>query len=153
MAPERELGRIVGPERLDAQGHVPQDQAWRLAPRASARFIADDPARPAQALRLRALADTASEQIEQPLLSSRHRGPISTRDDAQGRAVPVLAQQRVVLEPVADAGQTAQTQPHGKPQQPQPPQRGLVLIEAEPVSLGGEIARRVQRLVLDELVR
>jgi len=67
--------------------------------------------------------------------------------------VPVLAQQRVVLEPVADAGQTAQTQPHGKPQQPQPPQRGLVLIEAEPVSLGGEIARRVQRLVLDELVR
>ncbi len=153
VAPERELGRIVGPERLDAQGHVPQDQAWRLAPRAPARFIADDPARPAQALRLRALADTASEQIEQPLLSSRHRGPISTRDDAQGRAVPVLAQQRVVLEPVDDAGQTAQAQPHGKPQQPQPPQRGLVLIEAEPVSLGGEIARRVQRLVLDELVR
>lgn len=154
VAPERELGRIVTPDRLDVQGHVPQDQAWRLAPQASARFIADDPAAPARRLQLRTLADAASEQIDQPLLSSRHRGPIATRDDAQGRAVPVLAQQRVVLAPVTDAGQTPQApQTPGQPQQPQPPQRGLVLIEAEPVSLGGEIARRVQRLVLDELVR
>ncbi|NRT58101.1 HlyD family efflux transporter periplasmic adaptor subunit [Sphaerotilus uruguayifluvii] len=140
IAPERELGRIVDTARADAQGHVPQDQAWRLRPGAAARFVADDPDRLARTLRLVALADSASEQIDLRALDARHGGRIATRDDRLGRPVPVRAWQRVVLEPQDGAA-------------PALPLRGVAWIEAEPVSLAGEIARRLQRLLLDELAR
>lgn len=142
VAPEQQLARIVDTRHVAVHGFVPQSDAWRLSRHAAARFLADDPARPALPLRLASVAEAASEHIDLRLLASPHGGPISARSDAQSRAVPLVAQRRVGLE-LTEAADT----PTDAVQR-----RGLVVIEAEGVSLAGEIARRLRHLLFDELV-
>ena len=142
VAPEQQLARIVDTRHGAVQGFVPQSDAWRLPRNAAARFIADDPARPALPLRLTSVAEAASEHIDLRLLASPHGGPISARSDAQSRAVPMVAQRRVGLA-LTEAADT----PTDAVQR-----RGLVVIEAEGVSLAGEMGRRLRQLLFDELV-
>ncbi len=137
LSPQEALARVVEPgQRL--RGYLAEESLWRVQPGAEGRFIADDPARPAIAVRLDEVDATGVASLELEALSSDHHGPIAVRRDAQRRAEPVQAQYGVRLSLLDDDIHPAQ------------PLRGVVVLEGEGQSLLGIAWRRLAALGVRE---
>jgi putative peptide zinc metalloprotease protein len=137
LSPQETLARVVEPgQRL--RGYLAEEHLWRVQPGAEGRFIADDPARPAIAVRLDEVDATGVAFLELEALSSDHHGPIAVRRDALHRAEPVQAQYGVRLSLLDDAIHPAQ------------PLRGVVVLDGEGQSLLGFAWRRLAALGVRE---
>lgn len=130
VRPEQVLGRVaaIGHRRVTA--FIAADDLPRVGAGASARFISDDPAAPALALRLDDIASANADMLDEPMLSARLGGPIPTTpirgERDAGKERPTLAVYRIVLTPL-DGSTAARL----------PPQTlaGRVFIDAPPLSL------------------
>lgn len=131
------LARVVEPG-LRLRGYLAEDQLWRVQPGAEGRFIADDPARPAMAVKLDEVDATGVAYLELEALSSDHHGPIAVRRDAQQRAEPVTAQYGVRLSLLEQGVHPVQ------------PLRGVVVLEGDGQSLLGAAWRRLAALGVRE---
>lgn len=123
---------------LRLRGYLAEEYLWRVQSGAEGRFIADDPARPALAVRLDEVDDTGIAYLELESLSSDHHGPIAVRRDAQRRAEPVQAQYGVrltLLDQLADPSQ---------------PLRGVVVLDGAGQSILGAAWRRLAALGVRE---
>ncbi len=135
--PGEVLARVVEPgQRL--RGYLAEESLWRVQSGAEGRFIADDPARPALAVRLDEVDATGVPYLELEALSSDHHGPIAVRRDEQRRAEPVQAQYGVRLSPLDASFHPAQ------------PLRGVVVLEGAGQSLLGSAWRRLAALGVRE---
>ncbi|MDN6873847.1 biotin/lipoyl-binding protein [Pseudomonas citronellolis] len=137
LKPADTLVRVVEPG-LRLRGYLAEDDLWRVAAGADGRFIADDPARPALAVRLDSVDANGVAFLELEALSSDHQGPIAVRRDAQQRAEPVQAQYGVRLS-LLDA-----------PQAPAQPLRGVVVLDGRGQSVLGYAWRRLAALGVRE---
>ena len=123
---------------LRLRGYLGEEYLWRVQSGAEGHFIADDPARPALAVRLDEVDDTGVAYLELESLSSDHQGPIAVRRDAQRRAEPVQAQYGVrltLLDPLPDPSQ---------------PLRGVVVLDGAGQSVLGAAWRRLAALGVRE---
>ncbi len=137
LSPRELLARVVEPgQRL--RGYLAEENLWRVQPGAEGRFIADDPARPALAVRLDEVDATGVSYLELEALASDHYGPIAVRRDEQRRAEPVQAQYGVRLSQLDAAFHPAQ------------PLRGVVVLDGEGQSLLGSVWRRLAALGVRE---
>lgn len=130
VRPEQVLGRVASINRRQATAFIAADDLPRVAVGASARFISDDPAAPALALRLDEIASANADTLDIPMLSARHGGPIPTTpirgERGSGNERPTIAVYRAALKPM-DQPLLARL----------PPQTlaGRVFIDAPPLSL------------------
>lgn len=132
------LARVVEPG-LRLRGYLAEEDLWRVEPGAQGRFIADDPALAAPAIRLNEVDATGVAHLELEALASDRGGPVAVRRDAQQQAEPLHAQYSVRLElqdPVAQAPSRAQ--------------RGVVVLQGQRESLLGMAWRRVAALGVRE---
>ncbi|WP_207886625.1 HlyD family efflux transporter periplasmic adaptor subunit [Pseudomonas sp. 30_B] len=137
LSPGEVLARVVEPgQRL--RGYLAEENLWRVQPGAQGRFIADDPARPALAVRLDEVDATGVAYLELEALVSDHHGPIAVRRDEQRRAEPVQAQYGVRLSLLDAAFHPAQ------------PLRGVVVLDGAGQSLLGSAWRRLAALGVRE---
>lgn len=123
------------PPRIEA--FVDEVDLHRVAVGAAARFVADDPERPALHLRVAAIETTAAAVIDLPHLASVHGGGVPARFSDRS-LVPERAVYRLRLEAVEEAGRIARET------------RGVVRIEAPPESLLAGLWRSLAALVLRE---
>jgi len=137
LSPGEVLARVVEPgQRL--RGYLAEENLWRVQPGAQGRFIADDPARPALAVRLDEVDATGVSYLELEALASDHYGPIAVRRDEQRRAEPVQAQYGVRLSQLDASFHPTQ------------PLRGIVVLDGEGQSLLGSAWRRLAALGVRE---
>ncbi|MFJ3486913.1 biotin/lipoyl-binding protein [Pseudomonas sp. NPDC090202] len=131
------LARIVEPgSRL--RGYLAEEALWRVAPGADGRFIADDPARPALAVRLQEVDSNGVAFIDQEALTSDNHGPIAVRRDDSRRPEPVQAQYGVRLRLLDDS------------LSPERPLRGVAVLQGRNESLLGATWRRMAALGVRE---
>lgn len=136
LAAESVLVRVIGSGgRL--RGYLPEVDLWRVEPGAPGYFIADDPARERQAVRVQAIAATGAAYLEQDALASDRGGPLAVRRDEERRARPLQAQYAVHLS--LDAPQ-AVTQPR----------RGVVELQGRRESILAATWRRLAALGVRE---
>lgn len=140
VRPDQTLGRVLHGRTLDVRGLVSERDRQRLRTGARARFLADDPGIAPLELHLVALDAHAAEQVDPPLLSSLQGGRIAARADAQGRAIAQSAQFAARFALV-----------DGSAALPSRQLRGLVQVEAAPLSLAGQALRQIGRVLLTEL--
>lgn len=135
VRPEQVLGRVASVDLRRATAFIAADDLTRVAVGASARFIFDDPAAPALALRMEEIASANADVLDAPMLSARVGGPIPTaptrgdrggRDIAGGKERPAIAVYRAVLAPI-DPQRAARPPPQSL--------AGRVFIDAPPQSL------------------
>lgn len=137
LSPEIALARVVEPG-VRLRGYLQEEDLQRVMAGAEGQFIAEDPTRPALAVRLQEVDTTGSPYLELIALSSLHQGPIAVRPDGEQRYQPVSAQYAVHL-------QASESLPA-----PRQPLRGLVLLEGRSESLLGSILRRIAALGIRE---
>src|SRR5690606_32678692 len=137
LSPNLPLVRVIAPG-LRLRGYLAEEHLWRIQPSADGRFIADDPARPALAVRLDEVDDTGAAYLELEALSSDHQGPIAVRRDAERRAEPIQAQYGVRLT-LLDQQPTASQ-----------PLRGVVVLDGTGQSVLGAAWRRLAALGVRE---
>ncbi|WP_280351750.1 biotin/lipoyl-binding protein [Pseudomonas sp. BN414] len=137
LSPIDALARVVEPG-LRLRGYLAEEELWRVEPGAEGRFIADDPARPAVAVRLDEVDATGVAYLELEALSSDHKGPIAVRRDEQRRPEPVQAQYGVRMSLLDDSIHPAQ------------PLRGVVVLDGEGQSVLGFAWRRLAALGVRE---
>lgn len=137
LKPGDPLLRVVAPG-VRLRGYLAEDGLWRVQPGSEGRFIADDPARAALAVRLDDVDDTGVTYLQLEALASDHHGPIAVRRDAQHRAAPLQAQYgaRLSLLEAAD--------------EPSLPVRGVVVLEGTGQSILGSTWRRLAALGVRE---
>lgn len=137
LKPGDPLLRVVAPG-VRLRGYLAEDGLWRVQPGSEGRFIADDPARAALAVRLDDVDDTGVAYLQLEALASDHHGPIAVRRDAQHRAAPLQAQYgaRLSLLEAAD--------------EPSLPVRGVVVLEGTGQSILGATWRRLAALGVRE---
>lgn len=123
---------------LRLRGYLGEEYLWRVQSGAEGHFIADDPARPALAVRLDEVDDTGVAYLELESLSSDHQGPIAVRRDAQRRAEPVQAQYGVRLTLLDELPDPSQ------------PLRGVVVLDGAGQSVLGAAWRRLAALGVRE---
>jgi putative peptide zinc metalloprotease protein len=137
LNPAETLARVVEPG-LRLRGYLAEESLWRVKVGSEGRFIADDPARPAMAVRLDEVDATGVAYLELEALGSDHQGPIAVRRDEQRRAEPVQAQYGVRLSLLEPGIRTAQ------------PLRGVVVLDGEGQSWLGAAWRRLAALGVRE---
>ncbi len=133
------LGTLVAPARAVTEAYVAEADLTRLAPGAKARFVAEDPARPALDLTVAEVSATATRRLTAaPELASPHGGRIPALPDRDGNLVPETAVYRVLLSP-AD---TIAAPPMAL--------RGTVLVQGERRSLAGRLLTTVTAVLVRE---
>ncbi|WAG81783.1 biotin/lipoyl-binding protein [Metapseudomonas furukawaii] len=137
LNPAETLARVVE-QGLRLRGYLAEESLWRVKVGSEGRFIADDPARPAMAVRLDEVDATGVAYLELEALGSDHQGPIAVRRDEQRRAEPVQAQYGVRLSLLEPGIRTAQ------------PLRGVVVLDGEGQSWLGAAWRRLAALGVRE---
>ncbi|MHC5351547.1 efflux RND transporter periplasmic adaptor subunit [Metapseudomonas furukawaii] len=137
LNPAETLARVVEPG-LRLRGYLAEESLWRVKVGSEGRFIADDPARPAMAVRLDEVDATGVAYLELEALGSDHQGPIAVRRDEQRRAEPLQAQYGVRLSLLESGIRTAQ------------PLRGVVVLDGEGQSWLGAAWRRLAALGVRE---
>jgi putative peptide zinc metalloprotease protein len=140
VRPDQPLARLLHGNRVDVRGFVPENELRRLRLDTRARFVPDDLYRSAVSLHLEAVESTAAEVVAPAMLSSLHGGPIASRQDEHGRAIPVSSQFAVRFRPDETPG-------FGLPMQVS----GEVIVSAEGESLASLALRRLWRIVMSEL--
>lgn len=134
VRPEQVLGRVASLDRRRVTAYIAADDLPRVEPGARARFISDDPAAPALALRLEEIASANADALDAPLLSGRLGGPIPTApirgergrgENGAGKERPTAPVYRAVLTPVGE----------DLPNLPPQTMAGRVFIDAPPLSL------------------
>ncbi len=103
------LLQVVAPQGVKAEAFVDESQIAQIAPGASADFIADDLELPKLSCTVEAVDSVALPELEHPELGSAHGGPIPSKADAQGRAVPLNATFRVRLHQCQGVGSISRT--------------------------------------------
>lgn len=137
LSPAGVLVRVVSPG-VRLRGYLAEEHLWRVQPGAEGRFIADDPSRPALAVRLEEVDDTGVAYLELEALSSDHQGPVAVRRDSQQQAEPLQAQYGVrltLLDPLPTPAQ---------------PLRGVVVLDGAGESVFGAAWRRLAALGVRE---
>lgn len=126
VRPEQTLGRVVSSDRRRVTAFIAADDLPRATVGATAKFISDDPAAPALALRLDSVASANADVLDVPYLSAARGGPIPTTPVKNGKERPTAPVYRAVLTPL-DQQQAVRL----------PPQTltGRVFIDAAPLSL------------------
>nr|WP_272888913.1 site-2 protease family protein [Stutzerimonas stutzeri] len=124
---------------LRLRGYLAEADLWRVAPGARGHFVADDVLRDSLAVSLEEVDANGVSYIDQQALASDHHGPIAVRRDEEKRAQPLEAQYGVRFELESAA-----------PQQVAHPQKGLVVLDGEAMSVLGSTWRRMAALVVRE---
>ncbi|WP_349573321.1 biotin/lipoyl-binding protein [Azotobacter salinestris] len=137
LSPQMPLLRVVEPG-LRLRGYLAEEALWRVGPGIEGRFVADDPAQAALAVRLVEVDATGAAHLELEALASDRGGPIAVRRDEQQRAVPVQGQYGVRLA-LRDAFAA-----------PAQPLRGVVVLEGAGESPLGFLWRRIAALGIRE---
>ncbi|WP_459744351.1 efflux RND transporter periplasmic adaptor subunit [Pseudomonas sp. 3A(2025)] len=141
-------GRWVGVELPLAQvaegglrlrGYLAEADLWRVAPGTSGHFVADDVLRDSLPVSLKDVDANGVAFIDQEALVSDQHGPIAVRRDEEKRAQPLEAQYGVRFELESAA-----------PEHVSHPQRGLVVLDGEAMSLLGSAWRRLAALGVRE---
>nr|WP_318381471.1 HlyD family efflux transporter periplasmic adaptor subunit [uncultured Enterobacter sp.] len=138
LAADQPLLRVVNAGAGRIRGYLPEDALSAIQPAATGRFIADDPSRAAQAVRVQSIDPTASAFIEREALTSDHGGPVAVRRDGQKRARPVQAWYGVDIVVTDNAAFPPQ------------PLRGVVVINGKAESLFTSVWRRIAVLGIRE---
>lgn len=148
VRPERRLMRVVALDTARVVGFIAADDLPRVAHGAAARFVGEDPAAPAEALRVVAVDAAAVSALDQPMMASTLGGPLGVVDmpavtaaGVPGRTVrhPLLPVYRVVLAPTdGGPGMAVRTL------------RGTVTIDGPPVSLFARLWRASAAVLLRE---
>ncbi|MGQ7958620.1 HlyD family efflux transporter periplasmic adaptor subunit [Pseudomonas sp. SP16.1] len=138
LPPQLPLARVVDTHQARLRGYLEEELLWRVEVGSEGRFIADDPLRPAVAVRLVEVAPTGAQYLDIEALASDRQGPIPVRRDERQRGKPLQAQYAVRLEASAEV------------QVPVQPARGLVVLDGRPESLLGAAWRRVAALGVRE---
>jgi putative peptide zinc metalloprotease protein len=142
------LGRVLAADWRVA-GYVDQADLPRVAQGAAARFIPEDPARPAVDLRVTVVDGLGTETLRTPHLASQHGGGIAAARDPQTDALePVAAVYRIEAEAdpetaAADAG-LSRLSDRGHPL------RGTLIVEAPPESYAARTWRVIGAVLLRE---
>ncbi len=134
------LGNILAVNRYDVQAYIGEDDLHRIEDSAFATFIPDDPIRGSYLSKLREKGAAAIQRFDQPILASTNGGPIAVNEDAQKTLRPRAALYRLRFE----------TQSVAPPENFIQPQKGIVVIDAEPTSLFGQLFRIFARTLRAE---
>lgn len=124
---------------LRLRGYLAEADLWRVAPGTTGHFVADDVLRDSLQVRLKDVDANGVSYIDQEALVSDQRGPIAVRRDEEKRAQPLEAQYGVRFE-----------LEKGAPEQVSHPQRGLVVLDGQAMSLLGSAWRRLAALGVRE---
>lgn len=129
------LARIVAPARVGVRAVIAEEDLGRIRIGAAARFVADDASQRSIPLVLADLQPASDGRLSEPALAERHGGAIAT-GGAKGDVLARRSGFEVTL-----AGQA-----------PAPPSlvRGVVRIDADPVSPLTLVWRAVARIVVRE---
>lgn len=124
---------------LRLRGYLAEADLWRVVPGTRGHFVADDVLRDSLPVSLKDVDANGVSYIDQEALVSDHQGPIAVRRDEEKRAQPLEAHYgvRFVLE-------------NGAPEHVSHPQRGLVVLDGEAMSLLGSTWRRLAALGVRE---
>jgi putative peptide zinc metalloprotease protein len=141
VRPGQVLLRVLHGDRQDVRGYIAERELRRVREGARGRFVPDDPSIPSVPVRLIEIADLAAEQLSPEVLASTQGGRIAAQTDAKGAAVPLQGQFSVRFE----------IEVPSRSDRPAMLQRGLVVVEAVPESLGAQALRQVWRLLVAEL--
>jgi len=118
---------------------VTTESDWaRIAVGAAARFIPDDPLRPALSLRVQTIHELNEDTLTLVYLASLYGGDVPVRDDGRGRLKPERSIYRVLLDVVDEPRQLDQAQ------------RGVVHIKGAPVSFVDRAGKWVSRVLIQE---
>lgn len=131
------LAYIVERGFIELEALAPETELPRLTVGQPARFIPDDPSRPAVTAWLREIRDVDEGFFAIPYLASVFGGDIPVRKDDQGRLQPDISVYRVRLDVAGDLPPPAQAV------------RGVVHVEGNPRSFAG----RLRDLVASVLIR
>lgn len=141
-------GRVIGAREpiatvarrtgLQARGYVGEKDVWRIAAGATARFIPDDGERPSIPLEVREIGDSGVASIDIEDLASPNGGPVDASPQRDGRATPLLAQYRVVMD--IDPSVAA----------PERRIRGIAVVDGARQSFADRMWRQVMRVVIRE---
>ncbi|WP_060485973.1 efflux RND transporter periplasmic adaptor subunit [Pseudomonas sp. NBRC 111123] len=132
------LAQVAAPG-LRLRGYLAEADLWRVEPGAAGHFVVDDVLQPALAVSLAEVDANGVSFIDQEALVSEHKGPIAVRRDADKRAQPLEAQYGVLF--VVENGAAGHVM-H--------PQRGVVVLDGEGMSLLGSAWRRLAALGVRE---
>ncbi|GCL62421.1 efflux RND transporter periplasmic adaptor subunit [Pseudaquabacterium pictum] len=141
VRPGQTLLRVLHGDRQDVRGYLAERELRRVQTGTHGRFVPDDPSMPTVPVRLVEIDDVAAEQLTPGMLASTQGGRIAAQVDAKGRLVPVHGQFSVRFEIEGPVGSDRLAML----------QRGLVLVDAAPESLGALAWRQVWRLLIAEL--
>ncbi|MEI8393623.1 MAG: HlyD family efflux transporter periplasmic adaptor subunit [Rhodospirillaceae bacterium] len=120
------------------EAFVGEDDLERIAPGTEGRFLPEDTAEPAFAVRVVAVDRMALAALPRPYPASLYGGPIAVREDSAHRLVPDQATYRLTLVPL--------TPRHG-PSRITP---GRVRLEVEPEPLINRFATRIVTVLVRE---
>ena len=98
VAPDTPLAYVADRSRPEIAAFLAEEDLTRLAAGAEARFVPDDPALASHPCVVRSIAGVNVAELDVPLLSSLHGGPLPVREDADRRQVPVKGLYRVELD-------------------------------------------------------
>lgn len=141
VRPGQTLMRVLHGDRQDVRGYLAERELRRVSPGTRGRFVPDDPSMPSVPVRLKEIDDVAAEQLSPEVLASTQGGRIAAQTDAKGRVVPLHGQFPVRFEIEGPGGKDRLAML----------QRGLVVVDAAPESLGAQALRQAWRLLVAEL--
>ena len=129
----------VAERGLRLRGYLAEADLWRVVPGTRGHFVADDVLRDSLMVSLKDVDANGVSYIDQEALVSDHHGPIAVRRDEEKRAQPLKAHYGVRFD-----------LENGAPEQVSHPQRGLVVLDGEAMSLLGSAWRRLAALGVRE---
>lgn len=129
----------VAEKGLRLRGYLAEADLWRVVPGTRGHFVADDVLRDSLMVSLKDVDANGVSYIDQEALVSDHHGPIAVRRDEEKRAQPLKAHYGVRFD-----------LENGAPEQVSHPQRGLVVLDGEAMSLLGSAWRRLAALGVRE---
>ncbi|MEW5729664.1 MAG: HlyD family efflux transporter periplasmic adaptor subunit [Pseudomonadota bacterium] len=132
------LAYVADRARPEITAFLAEEDLARLAVGAEARFVPDDPALASHPCVVRSISDVNVPELDFPMLSSLHGGPLAVREDADRRAVPTKGLYRVELDFT------------GPPPLLDKAARGLVVAEGERRSLLGRAFDVVAAVLIRE---
>lgn len=139
FAPDHIIGRLLDGDKQDITGYVDETFVSRLARHQSGRFIPNDLQLPSLPVSVEWLEENSSEFITPKSLSVPYGGPIASRKNDNGDAVPVVAMHRVQFL-FTDVR-------FSEPQALQ----GDVVLRLAPESVASQVGRRLWRLIIAEI--
>jgi putative peptide zinc metalloprotease protein len=132
------LAYVAGVAQSKVQAVATESDWARIAVGASARFIPDDPLRPALSLRVQTIHELNEDALTLVYLASLYGGDVPVRDDGRGRLKPERSIYRVLLDVVDEPRQLDQAV------------RGVVHIKGVPVSFVDRAWKWVSRVLIQE---